>query len=138
MSFMACAAAVKRVQAAEAEQPVAASRERVEEAVKAVATLVENGRQWYAVYRAMVDREVIGKGNYAGFVAMVSDLVPDHEHLPAAAELRRMAVQSFNKPVRLWDAADAPVKGQRFDDYLHIARQTLKMLPARKNSQKLP
>ena len=33
-----------------------------------------------------------------------------------------MAVQSFNKPMRLWDSDDAPVKGQRFDDYLHIAK----------------
>ena len=137
MSFRACAAAVKRVQAAEAEQPVV-SPQHTEEAVRAAATQVKYGRQWYAVYRAMVDREVVGKGNYAGFVAMVADLVPDHECLPAAAELRRMAVQSFNKPVRLWDADDAPVKGQRFDDYLRIARQTLSMLPARKNSQKLP
>ena len=134
--FRECAAAVKRAQAT--GQQAATSHQSMEEAVRAVATLVENGRQWYAVYRAMVDREVIGKGNYAGFVAMVADLVPDHEHLPAAAELRRMAVQSFSKPVRLWDSDDAPVKGQRFDDYLHIARQTLSMLPARENSQKLP
>ena len=37
-----------------------------------------------------------------------------------------MAVQSFNKPVRLWDSDDAPVKGQRFDDYLHIAKTDAK------------
>ena len=134
MPFRDCAAAVR--QALAAEQPAVGS-ECVKEAVRAAAPQVENGRQWYAVYRAMVDRGAVGEGEYSGFVAMVTDLVPDHRHLPKAPELRRMAVQSFAKPVRLWNTDDAPVKGQRFDDYLRIAKQVLNILPAKKNSQKL-
>ena len=51
-------------------------------------------------------------------------LLPDHEHLPTAKELSRMAVQSFVKKIDLWDRNDAPVRGNRFDYYLRIARMT--------------
>ena len=117
--FKACAAAVKRAQAT--GQP-AASPQRVEEAVRAAAPQVKYGRQWYAVYRAMVDRQSMADGDYAGFVELLREVVPDHARLPRVIELQRMAVQSFSKPVVLWERGNAPVAGQRYDDYLRIAR----------------
>ena len=117
--FKACAAAVKRAQAT--GQP-AASPQRVEEAVRAAAPQVKYGRQWYAVYRAMVDRKSVADGDYAGFVGLLREVVPEHTHLPRVIELQRMAVQSFSKPVVLWERGNAPVAGQRYDDYLRIAR----------------
>ena len=117
--FKACAAAVKRAQAT--GQP-AASPQRVEEAVRAAAPQVKYGRQWYAVYRAMVDRKSVADGDYAGFVELLREVVPEHTHLPRVIELQRMAVQSFSKPVVLWEKGNAPVAGQRYDDYLRIAR----------------
>ena len=117
--FKACAAAVKRAQAT--GQP-AASPQRVEEAVRAAAPQVKYGRQWYAVYRAMVDRKSVADGDYAGFVGLLREVVPEHTHLPRVIELQRMAVQSFSKPVVLWEKGNAPVAGQRYDDYLRIAR----------------
>lgn len=56
----------------------------------------------------------------------------NHGHLPVASELRRMAVQSFCKPTALWERTDAPVSGQRFDDYLAIARTTHEKLSKRR------
>ena len=117
--FKACAAAVKRAQAT--GQP-AASPQRVEEAVRAAAPQVKYGRQWYAVYRTMVDRKSVADGDYAGFVGLLREVVPEHTHLPRVIELQRMAVQSFSKPVVLWEKGNAPVAGQRYDDYLRIAR----------------
>ena len=102
------------------ERPV--NQNRVETAIRSIAPSVEHGRQWYAVYRAMVDRRVHEEGDYGGFVALVTRLVPDHGHLPVAKELSRMAVQSFRKPVALWECGNAPVSGQRYYDYLRIAR----------------
>ena len=85
---------------------------------------VQHARQWYAVYRPLVDHELTEKDDFDGFCKRVNRLLPDHEHLPTAKELSRMAVQSFAKAVVLWDRNDAPVKGVRFDDYLRIARLT--------------
>lgn len=85
---------------------------------------VRHARQWYAVYRPLVDHELTEKDDFDGFCKRVHRLLPDHEHLPTAKELSRMAVQSFAKAVVLWDRKDAPVKGVRFDDYLRIALLT--------------
>ena len=89
---------------------------------------VKQKRQWYAVYRPMVDRGVWGEGEYGEFCKRLAALLPNYEHLPVASELRRMCTQSFRKSVALWDPAKAPVSGQRFDDYLHIANLTREKL----------
>lgn len=102
--------------------------ERALHTVRRVAPLVKQGRQWYAVYRAMVDRRIVDEDSYTQFVLMVREAVPDHSHLPVAAELRRMEVQSFRRPVDLWDEADAPVTGARFEAYLQIARATVESI----------
>ena len=39
-----------------------------------------------------------------------------------------MGVQSFAKSVDLWSAANAPVGGTFFQDYLRVARLTLQLL----------
>ena len=90
--------------------------------------VVKHGRQWYAVYRAMVDKGVLEDGNYTDFCESVTTLLPDHGHLPVPGELRRMAVQTFRKSPTLWERGDAPVSGQRFDDYLRIANLTAEKL----------
>lgn len=102
--------------------------QRVEFAVMRVARIVEHGRQWYAVFRALADRGCLGENDYASFVELVARVVPEHGHLPVASEVRRMAVQSFRKSVALWERGDAPVSGVRYDDYLKIARATLEEL----------
>ncbi len=61
---------------------------------------------------------------YTLFCLRVAQAVPNHRHLPVAKELGRLAVQSFRRRVALWRADDAPVGGQRFADYLRIARLT--------------
>lgn len=115
---------IRRSRSRDADADRQPCRSAVESAIVRVAPSVEHGRQWYAVYRALVDHHAHDEGDYAGFVSQVLRLVPSHAHLPVAKELGRMAVQSFRKPVALWESADAPVSGQRFYDYLRIARLT--------------
>ena len=104
------------------------SQERVSSIIRQVAPLVKIGRQWYAVYKPMEEKTVYGKEDYAGFCERVCEEVPEHKHLPAVVELQRMAVQSFKRPVRLWNPADAPVQGKRFTAYEQIGLRTLGML----------
>lgn len=82
---------------------------------------VQHARQWYAVYRAMIDRDLMEKGDYQGFCTRVRTLLPEHTHLPDPKEISRMAVMSFAKPVAMWTEANAPVRGSRYHDYLRIA-----------------
>lgn len=100
------------------------SDEQVDVVISEMGSEVHHARQWFAVYRSLLDHELTEKDDFDGFCKRVRRLLPDHEHLPTAKELSRMDVQSFSKPVVLWDRKDAPVKGVRFDDYLRIARLT--------------
>ncbi len=97
------------------------SKEEVNSMLIKIGSEVRHARQWFAVYRIMVDRKVQDQNDIAGFVERVKMVLPDHEHLPVAKELARMDVQSFSKPVSLWVADNAPVGGTRFKDYLRIA-----------------
>lgn len=95
--------------------------EAVDALVVRIGPLVVHARQWFAVYRALLDVGLTEEGDFEGFALRVKQLLPAHVHLPEAKELRRMDVQSFAKPVVLWEESNAPVRGQRFRDYLRIA-----------------
>jgi len=100
----------------------------VEQAIRQIAPMVENGRQWYAVYSALRDREAVAQDDYHGFADLVRRVVPGHPRLPVASELLRLSAGSFRKSVALWDRTAAPVGGKRFEAYLRIARRMLELL----------
>ncbi|MBQ7988453.1 MAG: hypothetical protein IJ253_08080 [Bacteroidaceae bacterium] len=112
------------------------SPEQVDNVIRNIGPEVRHARQWYAVYRALADHEQAAEGSVADFCSRVAQVVPTHGHLPTPRELQRMAVQSFSKPVALWSAANAPVSGVRFMDYLRIAKRTASLLTAEQT--KLP
>ncbi|MBQ9666231.1 MAG: hypothetical protein IJV33_07155 [Bacteroidaceae bacterium] len=119
---------IQLINKAKEQHPVVVSPMQVGRAIRGVAPMVEVARQWFAVYRAMVDASVVGEDDFEGFCTLVSDEVPRHGHLPVRDELQRMATLSFAKPVRRWDAENAPVRGKRFNDYLKIARYMEQLL----------
>ncbi len=101
--------------------------ERLAEAVRQVAPMVKVGRQWYAVYRVLADCKAVKEDDFDGFCKMVRRTVPEHGHLPRREEMFRMAVQSFKKPVAMWNEGNAPVQGKRFVDYVKIAETLTKL-----------
>jgi hypothetical protein len=86
-----------------------------------ISSEIKVARQWYAVYRAMVDYETQNAGDFQGFCSRVKSLLPDFQYLPDSKELSRMEVQSFAKPVAMWTEKNAPVVGARFMEYRRIA-----------------
>lgn len=104
------------------------TEEQVSRAIKAIAPMVEVGRQWYAVCRVLVDVKVVTEGDFEGFCQRVKAEVPEHPHLPARDEMVRMAVQSFKKPVAMWNELNAPVQGKRYKDYVKIAERMQELL----------
>lgn len=121
-------ACMKLIRKAKIKEPPALTQRQVEETIVTVAPMVKNGRQWYAVYRPMADRNVVREGDFEGFCKMIREEVPKHEHLPTPVEMQRLAVQSFAKSVRQWLPGNAPVTGKRYKDYLEIARKTDELL----------
>lgn len=104
------------------------THEQIDGAIRAIAGEVKQRRQWFAVFRAMVDAGAYDEEEYEPFVGRVTETVPQHEHLPTTTELRRMAVQSFRKEVARWKESDAPVRGIRFAAYVRIAKLTTEKL----------
>lgn len=104
------------------------TEEQVSRAIKAIAPMVEVGRQWYAVCRVLVDVKVVTEGDFEGFCQRVKAEVPENPHLPARDEMVRMAVQSFKKPVAMWNELNAPVQGKRYKDYVKIAERMQELL----------
>lgn len=98
--------------------------QRVMDIIREVAHMVKCRRHWYAVYRPLLDCGLLGQDAYMRFSELVRRSVPDHTQLPSRDNLRRMAVQSFARPIAKWDPQDAPVSGVRFEEYLAIARAT--------------
>ena len=101
------------------------SKEAQERAIITIADEVKKKRQWFAVYRPLVDieSELVSKGDFDGFCRLIKRLVPNHQHLPTAQELQRMDDKSFRRPVRFWVEHDAPVNAGRFKGYKQIADQ---------------
>ena len=97
------------------------SEKEVDNRIVMIGDMVKHARQWYAVFRAMVDYEVAAQNDIPAFCARVRRLLPNHGHLPDAKELSRIAVLSFSKPVAMWQPNNAPVSGSRYRDYLAIA-----------------
>ena len=112
-------------------KPVDITPLRLSQVIRAVAPMIKIGRQWYAVYRVLVDYVVVSEDDFDGFIDIIVTEVPKHEHLPKRSELMRMAVQSFAKTVKHWRPDYAPVKGKRYKDYVKIAQRTEELLLAK-------
>lgn len=124
VSFRSCMKKIKSAKQAEKKKkPI--TMEQVESAILRIAPDIKVSRHWYAVFRALVDLKVYKMEDINLFVNLLHRLVPNHEHLTTTDDLQRMAVDSFAKPVLLWDENNAPVPaGKRFMDYKKIAEKT--------------
>ena len=127
VSYRDCMKIIKRAKQLKAKKPKITEK-KVEWSIRMIADKVKAGRQWYAPYRALVDKEAIAKDDFSGMCGLVKKVVPNHKYLPTEIELRRMDVQSFRKPLKFWDPLDAPVNGKRFMDYLHLGQGMLELL----------
>lgn len=126
-SYADCERSVKRFrikQIASKGIPV----EQVKEVIREIAPQVKNTRQWYAVFRPLVDKGCLPSYGYDTFVEWVQEICEGYPYLPSATELRRMVIDSFAKPVNQWNMDKAPVSGKRFKDYLNLAEKVLARL----------
>ena len=111
-----------------ARKPKEVCLSEVEAAIRDIAPKVAYGRQWFAVYRVLADRKLVGAGCFEAFCRLVAEAVPEHPKLPTAKELGRMNVYCFAKHLGQWSADNAPVTGSRYSEYEQIANCFMKML----------
>lgn len=122
-----CAKAVKTAMKSKEEKPKI-SEVKVSYAFCEMAQVITVARLWYAVYRMMADLCVVEEEDYDGFLEKLQAEAPQHKHMPKKVELQRLAILSFAKPVKDWRPDNAPVKGQRYKNYVAIAKKTEELL----------
>ncbi len=127
ISYNSCVEKVNEVKRKQ-QKPKVITEEQVSKAIQEIAPMVKIGRQWYAVYRAMVDMGVQELNDYDGFCRKIIMELPEHDKLPVSDELQRLNVDSFRKPIGLWKEDNAPVKGKRFREYLAIGNKMIEFL----------
>lgn len=127
VNYRSCIKLIKKTKAKQTE-PKTISQVQVSRAIREIAPLIDTKRKWYAVYRTMADLNVVKEDDFDTFIEMVKSEVPLHKCLPTRAELLRIAIQSFARPVALWRVGNAPVKGKRYNEYLNIAQRTGELL----------
>lgn len=104
------------------------TQKQVAKAIRKAADRVVYQRQWFAVYRVLVDTGALLKNDFTSFIELVRQTVPDHAALPTLTQMQRMNEFSFKKPLPLWDRYNAPVQGSRFDEYYCIALEVKEIL----------
>ncbi|MBR4338018.1 MAG: hypothetical protein IKP91_07265 [Bacteroidaceae bacterium] len=127
ISYRSCISAINKTKAKMAERREI-TPDVVTAALQQIALDIKLARQWYAVFRVLVDEGVMKAKDYESFCDMVREAVPDHATLPTSDGLQRIAVDSFAKPVARWTPTDAPVQGKRYEDYLRIAHRMQELL----------
>ena len=127
IKYNACQSFIKKAKAKRSESEEF-SQVQISKAIREIAPLIDARRKWYAVYRTMVDLSIVKEDDFDSFIEMVKIEVPSHQCLPTRAEMLRIAIQSFTKPVALWRVGNAPVKGKRYNEYLRIAQRTAEIL----------
>ena len=110
------------------KEEVVPTQRQVAKAIRKAADRVVYQRQWFAVYRVLVDSGALLKNDFASFIELVRQTVPDHAALPTLTQMQRMNEFSFKKPLPLWDRYNAPVQGARFDEYYCIALEVKEIL----------
>ena len=110
------------------KEEVLPTQKQVAKAIRKAADRVVYQRQWFAVYRVLVDSVALLKNDFASFIELVRQTVPDHAALPTLTQMQRMNEFSFKKPLPLWDRYNAPVQGSRFDEYYCIALEVKEIL----------
>ena len=110
------------------KEEVVPTQKQVAKAIRKAADRVVYQRQWFAVYRVLVDTGALLKNDFTSFIELVRQTVPDHAALPTLTQMQRMNEFSFKKPLPLWDRYNAPVQGSRFDEYYCIALEVKEIL----------
>ena len=122
-----CARLIRQQQG---DSAAAYGRKDIERAIAAARSYMDSkkmgeSRAWFPVYRVFVDRAIIMKDDYVGFQSLLQDVMGDEAPVLNVRDMRaNLDVQSFSRPVSLWNASDAPVTIRRFFDYLEVARRT--------------
>lgn len=106
------------------------SDETIKIALLKIMPLLNSSRQWYCIYKPLVQVGKILKGDFKGFEMLVTRLLGKRPYDINIRDLcSKMDVGSFNTcEISKWNEDDAPVTGRNFTNYQTIATTFLELL----------
>lgn len=98
--------------------------EALHQALSKIAEQISTKRKWFAVYRVLVDANVIHESDWATFI----DLASQHTtHNLDVDDLRRLNVMCFARPLTKWTREKSPCP-KVYNEYVAIAQAFRDML----------
>lgn len=97
--------------------------EIVQRAVKKWLPEMTNSRQWFCVYRVLVDKGYLRDHAFHELKERMDALFPDNDFNINPKDLSRMCYGSFDKRLFFWEESTAPVQGKRYQEYLRLAQE---------------
>ena len=94
-------------------------------ALSEIADSIKTKRQWFAVYRVLVDNNVIYDSDWNTFIDLVSQHTT-HRNLDVD-DLRRLNVMCFARPLSKWTREKSPAP-KVYNDYVTIAKMFADLL----------
>lgn len=121
VSFRAIQQQMKSVKRAE-KSALEVNDDNVRKAVARIERQMTSSRQWFCIYRVLVDRGCLEDHDFAGLREKMNELFPDNDFSINPKDLARLDVGSFRKHLLFWEEADAPVQGKRYWEYHTLAK----------------
>lgn len=108
------------------------SDDKIKTALIEVMPLINSSRQWYCIYKPLVQVGKIIKGDFKGFEKLITRLIGKPTYIVNTRDLcAKMDIGSFKTcEVSEWKEEDAPVTGRNFTNYQSIALTFLELLTA--------
>lgn len=92
--------------------------EALHQALSKIAEQISTKRKWFAVYRVLVDENVIYESDWTTFI----DLVSQHaDHALDVDDLRRLNVMCFARPLAKWTREKSPCP-KVYNEYVSVAQ----------------
>ena len=117
---------MRRVKSKDEVQPI--TDELVQKAVKKLLPKMTSNRQWFCVYRVLVDKGYLHDHAFYELRERMDALFPNNDFNINAKDLSRMCYGSFDKRLFFWEESTAPVQGKRYAEYLRLAQEFQSLL----------
>ena len=91
-----------------------------------IAELIKTKRQWFAIYRVLVDADIIADSAWTDFIDLLNLHLPERIDLDIN-DLRRINIMCFARPLSAWSRERSPAQ-RTYNDYYQLALAFQKML----------
>lgn len=95
-------------------------------ALSRIAELIKTKRQWFAVYRVLVDADIIADSAWTDFIDLLNLHLSERIDLDIN-DLRRINIMCFARPLSAWSRERSPAQ-RTYNDYYQLAVAFQRML----------